>query len=76
MQMQFLSGVKRTYNYFKVVTGDDSVSVLHPFDGGSWRPRDLALKHDVHGLVGVNVGRPLDELGRNCGIQMRERSQN
>ena len=64
---------KWTYNYFEVVAGDDSISILDPLDSGSWWPWDLALKHDVHGLVGVDVGRPLDKLGRNCGNQIRRR---
>lgn len=62
---------KLTYDYFEVVTGDDGVSVLHPLDGGSWRTGDLALKHNVHGLVGVNVGWPFDILGWNCGKKHR-----
>lgn len=66
---------KWTYDYFEVVTGDDGVSVLDPLDGGSWGTGHLTLKDDVHGLVGVNVGRPLHELGRNCGNQVRQRSQ-
>ena len=68
-------GAKRTHNYFEVVAGDDGISVLDPLDGGGWRPGDLALEDDVHGLVGVDVGRPLHELGRSCGKQIRETSQ-
>lgn len=63
--------LKGTYDDFEVVAGDDGVSVLHPLDGGSWRAGHLALKHDVHGLVGVNVGRPFDKLGGNCGTKHR-----
>lgn len=62
---------KLTYDYFEVVAGDDGVSVLHPLDGGSWRAGDLALKHNVHGLVGVNVGWPFAILGGNCGTKHR-----
>lgn len=66
--------VKSTYDYFKVVAGDDGVSVLHPLDGGSRRAGHLALKHNVHGLVGVNVGRPFDKLGGNWGRKHRSRT--
>lgn len=72
IQKKGTSDAKLTYDDFEVVTGDDSISVLDPFDGGSRRPRNLALKDDVHGLVGVDVGRPLGELRRNCGAR-RER---
>lgn len=61
-----------THNDFEIVTGDDSVSVFDPLDGGSWGARDLALEDDVHGLVSVGVGRTLDELRRNCGEQEEE----
>lgn len=64
-----------TYNYFEVVTGDDGVSILDPFDGGSGRTGNFTLKDDVHGLMGVNVGRPFDKLRRNCGIQRRGRGR-
>lgn len=67
--------VTRAYDDFEVVTGNDSVSILDPFDSGSWRAGDLALKDDVHGLVGINVGWPLDKLGRNCGVETEDGSQ-
>lgn len=44
-----------TYHYFKVVTGDDSVSVLHPLHRRSWGAHDIALKDNIHGLVSVHV---------------------
>lgn len=65
----------QTYNDLEVVTGDNGVSVLDPLDRGSRRPRDLALKDDVHGLMGINVGGPPHELGRNCGIHRKTMSQ-
>lgn len=64
-----------TYNDLKVVAGDYGVSVLHPLDRGSRRARDLALKDDVHGLVGVNVGGPPHKLGRNCGMHSKAMSR-
>lgn len=60
------NGGNGTYYNLKVVTGDDSVSVLDPFDRGGRCAGDLTLEDDVHGLVGVNVGRPLRKLRRNC----------
>lgn len=44
-----------TYHYFKVVTGDDCVSVLHPLHCGGWGTHDIALKDYIHGLVSVHV---------------------
>lgn len=63
---------KPTYDYFEVVAGNDGVSVLHPLDGGSRRAGHLALKDNVHGLVGVNVCRPLDKLRGNCWKETQE----
>lgn len=75
VQKRYHFSAKWTYNYFEVVTGDDSISILDPFDSGSWWSWNFTLKDDVHGLMGINVGRPLDKLWRNCGNQVRKRSQ-
>lgn len=60
-----LQGGRSTYHDFEVVTGDDHVPVFDPFDGGRWFPGHLALKHDVHGLVGIDVHRAPQERGGN-----------
>lgn len=51
-----------TYNDLEIVTGNDGISILHPFDGGSRRAADLAFKHDVRSFVSVHVGGFLQEL--------------
>lgn len=70
-----LLSVKLAYNNFEVIAWDDGVSILDPFHSGSRRAGDLTLKDDVHGLVGINVGWPLQILGRNCGIQKIQRTE-
>lgn len=55
-----------TYHYLKVVTGDDFFSILYPADSWWGVSCDGALQLDVCGLVGICVGRVVQELRRHC----------
>lgn len=55
-----------THHYLEVVTGDDFLSVLHPANCRRRVSCHSTLQLDVRGLVGVRVGRVVQELRRHC----------
>lgn len=55
-----------THHYLEVVTRDDFLPVLHPADGRRRVSCHGTLQLDVGWLIGVRVGRVVEELRRHC----------
>lgn len=66
LYMHIVTGSCLTDHDLEVVAGDDFLPVLHPADGRRWAPCHGTLQLDVGRLVGIRVGRVVQELRRHC----------
>lgn len=64
--LSIVSGFCLTHHYLEVVAGDDFLSILHPADSWRWASCHSTLQLNVGGLVGICVGRVIQELRRHC----------